>query len=167
MFITFITKNSEGSLDLIAVAMGISWAWGSLTIGVGWSSISSPSIGSSFKSKPKWISLFMPNLPTQPCCTQHQQSLSCQLHIFFNRHFFTSRTQRGMRLVNTFVASFILDFSRSSFMTKSTLQLSHMICKFISLHTWEHRVIACLYIRHYIPQVMVSSKGIKLIENPF
>ena len=47
--------------------------------------------------------------------------LSCQLHIFFNRHFFTSKTQEEMRVATSFAATFILNFSRSSSTAKSTL----------------------------------------------
>ena len=74
-----------------------SWAWGSLTIGVGWSFTSFPSIGSSLKFKPIWIPLFHATSTNSAhflLCIDN--FLSCQLHIFFNRHFFTSKTQRDL-----------------------------------------------------------------------
>ena len=58
IFITFITKNLKGCS---AAKSDSNWvysrAWGSLTVGVSWSSTSFPFIGSSFKSEPNWISL--------------------------------------------------------------------------------------------------------------
>ena len=104
--------------------------------------------------------------------------LSCRLHIFFNRHFFTPRFKENMRLDKfTFATSFILNFPCSSFMEKSTLQsaskildilqLFRMVWGFISRHTWEHYIVACLTLDIIFPQVMVSSRRIKLRDNPF
>ena len=63
-----------------------------LIIGVGQSSTSFPSIGSSIKSKPKWI--FLPHAKSTDLATLYFAStkfLPYQLHIFINRHFFTSK----------------------------------------------------------------------------
>ena len=86
------------------------------------------------------------------------------------------RFKEEMRLANLFAASFILDLLCSFYMAKSALQfvgkifgilqLFPTIWRFISLHTWlraPHNSMP--YIRHYFPQVMMSSR-IKIRENP-
>jgi hypothetical protein len=101
--------------------------------------------------------------------------LSCQLHIFFIRHF--NNIQKGNETCRC-ICYFILDFSCSSSMAKSapksaskildTFQLFCMIwglCLSPHLRAPHNNMP---YIRHYFPpQVMVSSRRIKLKENPF
>ena len=124
MFITSKTENFEGCLIAKFVRIwAYTHAWGSLTIGDGWSSTSFPSIGSLFKSKPEWI--FLPHAKSTNSTTLYYaltKKLSCQLHIFFSLQFSIFTIQRGMRLAKSFVASFILNFSHSPSMAKSTLQ---------------------------------------------
>ena len=58
MFTTFTIRNSEEcSNTKFEYNRAYSRAWGSLTIGIGWTSTLFSSIGSLFKSKPKWTSL--------------------------------------------------------------------------------------------------------------
>ena len=64
MFVTFEIENSE---ECSTRKFNVSQAWGRLTIGVGYSSTSYPSIGSSFKSKPKYLLHHVANAPTQSC----------------------------------------------------------------------------------------------------
>ena len=78
------------------------------------------------------------------------------------------RSKGEMRLSNSFIVSFNLDFLRSSSMSKfalqsvgkilDILQLFHMIWGLIPLH-----IIACLMALFFL----VSSRKIKLRENPF
>ena len=73
----FITSTIENSDEFSSAKINSNWAYSqigeSLTISVGWSSTTFPSIGSSFNLNPNGLLYPMPNLPTQPCCTLHQQ----------------------------------------------------------------------------------------------
>ena len=149
MFITSITENSKGcSAANFDSNWAYSRAWGIFTIGVGWSSTSFPSIGSSFKSKREWISLShvkFSNSAMLYSASTISLHANCNYSSMGNSTF--QRFEKEMRLSNSFVASFTLDFSCSSFMAKSTLlyvgkildilQLFHMICGLTSLSTLE------------------------------
>ena len=82
--------------------------------------------------------------------------LSCQLHIFFNKIFFASNIQRGNRtcqLTCCFYHSHFLTFiihgdigtplCKYNLGHPLSLDKACIIWKFISIHTWEHRVIVC------------------------
>ena len=74
MFVTSTIKNSEGCfIAKFDSNWAYSRAWGSLIIGVGWSSTSILFMGSSFKSRPKWIYLSHAKSTIQPWCTLHQR----------------------------------------------------------------------------------------------
>ena len=151
----------------------------SLTISVGLSSTSFPSTSSAFKSKPKWISLshvkstnsgmlyFASTISSLPNYTNSPIGKSSTL----------PRFKEETRLATSYVASFTLNFSCSSSMAKlalqfaskilDILQLFHMIWGIhLSIHLRApHNIMP--YVRHYFPQVMVSSRRFKLRDNPF
>ena len=127
MLITSTTWNFEGcSIAKFDNNWAYSWAWGSLTIGIGRSFTSFSSIGSSFKSKP--------HMDFSTPCQIYQLNhvvlcinifLPCPLHIFFNRPFFPSKIQRGDE---TF--QFICCFFHSRFLTFTIHgKMSTPICK--------------------------------------
>ena len=150
MFITSIIENSEGMLRF-----GSNWTytWGSLR---------------------KLVIHIIPlhclfiHIKTQmnysTPCQMHQLNhvllcinnfLSCQLHIFFNMHFFTSKVQRGNETCQSFVASFILSFSwqnpcvQVKYWTSSNCVIwggDHLSPHLRAPHN------SMPYIRHYIPQ---------------
>ena len=62
--------------------------------------------------------------------------LFCQLQLFFNMHFFTSKFKEETWLVISFVVSSILDFSCSWFMAKSTLQFASKSWTSFSYFVW-------------------------------
>ena len=98
MFIITATENSKGcplqNLVVIGHTHGLDQAW---LLVFEWLSTSFPSVGYSFNSKPKW------NSPPRAKATDSimlycaSTFILCQLHIFFNRHFFTSNIQKGRR----------------------------------------------------------------------
>ena len=99
-----------------------SWAWGSLTIGVSWSSTSFPYIGSSFKFKPKWISL--PHAKSTNSAMLYSASIiTSYANCTYSSMGIPSlpRFKEEMRLANSFVVFSILNFLRSSSMAKLTL----------------------------------------------
>ena len=88
-----------------------SLAWGILTIGVG---RSFPSIGSSFKSKPKWI--FLPHAKSTNSIMLYSTSIFYFLFIFLVNCTYSSignsslpRFNEEMRFANSIAPSFILD----------------------------------------------------------
>ena len=86
MFITSIIENSD---EFSSAKINSNWAYSqigeSLTISVGWSSTTFPSIGSSFNLNPNGLLYPMPNLPTQPGYTLHQQILSSLATAYISR----------------------------------------------------------------------------------
>ena len=116
----FITSTIENSKECSIAKIHSNWAWGSLTIGVGWSPTSFSSIGSSFKSQTQWTS--QSHAKSTNSTMLYLAStifLPCQLHIFFNGHnFYTSKIQEKWGAC-WFDVSFIFDFSLSSSMAKS------------------------------------------------
>ena len=135
-----------------------------------------PSIGSLFKFKPKWICLLHAT-STNSVVRQQSLILSIAQYSSIIIYLLPMFNEEMTRLAKSLVAFDILDSPHSLSMAKSTfrfgseildiIQLFHMIWGFISLHTWEHHIIACLHIRHYIPQVLTNSRRIKMSENPF
>ena len=137
-----------------------------------------PSIGSSFKSKPKWICLFHVK-STNSTMLYSASTISSPANytlssIGISTH---SRFKEEMRVSNSFVASYTLHFSCSSSMEKSTLYSASKILDILQLFfmIWgiqlrphlrpSHNSIP--YIKHYFPQVMVSSRIIKLRDKVF
>ena len=115
MFITFKTENFEGCYNvkfdsnLIGILVGLR----KLDY---WCLVGHPNHSSllalHLNLNPNGFPYPMPNPPTQPCCIPHQQFPLCQLHIFFSRHFFTSKIQRGNEMYQ-----FIVFFNHSQFLT--------------------------------------------------
>ena len=87
----------------------------------------SPPLASHSNPHPNGMLYPMPHRPTYPWCTLHQQFLSCQLHLFINRHFFASKIPEGGDACQFIVAFVILDFSCSSSMAKSALLFASKI----------------------------------------
>jgi hypothetical protein len=101
---------------------------------------------------PNGILYFMSHPPTQPQCIVHQQFILLSIaHIlqYAFLHFQDSKRKWDLPIYLLF-----LSFSYSSYIVKSTfystskifiiLWLFFMIWGFISLHTLEHHIIACL-----------------------
>ena len=142
MFNTSIIENSkELSSAKFDSAWAHSWAWRSLIVGVGWSSTSVHSIGSSIKSKSKWISLLEGKSTYCTMFYRYQQFLLCQLHVFIE-------TCQFICCFFHFEISMFIIHSKSSPQSASKildiLYLFCMIWGFIALHTWEHHIITCL-----------------------
>ena len=96
MFIASTTDNSKGwSTTKFDRNWAYSWAWGCWLLVLVGHPHHSPPLALHFKSKPTRILYPMPNPPTKPCCTLHQQFPLFQSHIFFNKHVFTFKIQRG------------------------------------------------------------------------
>jgi hypothetical protein len=100
-------KLKECSTTTIDISWAYSHVWGSLTIGVSLSSTPFPSIGSSFKSKPKWTSL--PRAKSTNSIVLYfciNNFLPYQWHVLFNRHLFTSKVQREDEICQFICCSF-------------------------------------------------------------
>ena len=115
MFVTSTTVHSKGCLDLIVI--GYSWAWGGLIIAVGHPHPLHTSfhfIGSSFKFKPEWISL-----PHAKCINSTMLYSTSTISSLANCTYTSigtsllPRFKEEIKLVNSFVVSFILGFTRS------------------------------------------------------
>ena len=97
MFIRSTIQHTERCFDLIVelgILMGLRkleyWCWMVIHI------LHSPSLAQHSNSNPNGFPYpKIPNPPTQPRYTLHHNCLSCQLHIFFNKHLLTSMIQRG------------------------------------------------------------------------
>ena len=118
----------------------------------------------------------MPNLPTQLNQTYSTLTISsppCSTYSLIGVSS-TPRYKEEMWLINSFVASFILNFAHLRSMAKSALQFMSTILDILRLFIWfgdsylstlvPHNSMP--YMRHYIPHIMVSSRLIKLRENP-
>ena len=144
MFVTSTIKNSEGcyTQNLVAIGHthGLENTWPLVSVG---HSHHSPPLASHSNPHLNGFLYPKPNPPTCPWCTLHQRFLSCQLHIFINRRFFTSKIQRGSETCQFIVAFVILDFSCSSSMVKSALQFASKswtsLCSDHELQCFESR----------------------------
>ena len=94
--------------------------------------LSMPSIGSSFKYKPKWIPPPY-SKSTNQVVLSINNFFSNQLHIFTIGISSLPRLKEEMRLVNSFVASFILDFLHALSMAKLALQSTSKILNILKL----------------------------------
>ena len=126
MVITSTIGNSEGGFTTkFDSSPTYSRAWGSLTIGFGWSSTSFPFISFSFKYKPKWISLSHAK-STNLVMLFFESTISSPANYTYSLIRMSSlpRFKEEMRLANSFVVSFILDFSRLGEVTIGILETS-------------------------------------------
>ena len=122
MFITSTIKYVEECLDLVVIGQThwLDEAWLLVLVG---HPHHPPPLALHSNWNPTRFLYFMPNPPTQPCCTRHQQfPLMPIAHILQWTFFHFQDSKRKKKLANAFVVSFILDFSLSSSMAKSTLQ---------------------------------------------
>ena len=79
---------------------------------------------------------------------------SYQLHMFFNKHFFTSKMQRGNKtrrficyFFHSWFITFIIHGKIGNPVYKKNLGYLHLFCGvwgFISLNVWEHHIISCI-----------------------
>ena len=109
-----------------------------------------PYISSSFKSDPNGFLYPMPNPSTQTML-YYASTMSYHANCTYSS---LPRLKEEMRLANSYNVAFILNFSHSTSMAKlalhstskilNNLQFVHTIWGFISFHTWEHHIIACL-----------------------
>ena len=170
MFITSTTKNLEKcSTTKLLIIIGhyhmLGKTWLMVLVG---HPHHSPPFALHSNLNPNGFLYPVPNPSTQSCWTLQQQYVSCQLQMFFNKHFFTSKIQRLWN--ETCQCIWCLFFSLIS-----NIIIHGMINTSICRHHFGHPshvsydLVIHLspqlrvtynnlpYIKHYFPQVLVSS----------